>query len=76
MGEPTEEQYMFLRYLAQGIDFQQAALKMGLDKGTRVSFACILNGWVDRGQLTEAGRAIAEKPLKTTKFEVTVLKGD
>jgi len=42
--------------LNAGFDFKAVVLAMG-DEGVRVSFQCILNGWVDRGAITEAGRA-------------------
>lgn len=42
--------------LDAGYDFERAVRAMG-DVGVQASFACILEGWIDRGQMTEAGRA-------------------
>jgi hypothetical protein len=46
----------FLMALGAGYDFTRVAGAFG-DDGVRIAFDCLLRGWIDRGQITEAGRA-------------------
>jgi hypothetical protein len=46
----------FLMALAAGYDFARVVGAFG-DEGVRIAFDCLLNGWIDRGQITGAGRA-------------------
>ena len=46
----------FLMALAAGFDFRRVTLAFG-DEGVRIAFDCLLKGWIDRGQITDAGRA-------------------
>jgi hypothetical protein len=45
-----------LMALEAGYDFERVVGAMG-DRGVAISFQCIVNGWIDRGQVTDAGRA-------------------
>lgn len=45
-----------LMALDDGYEFTRVVGVMG-DEGVRVSFQCLLRGWIDRGQITDAGRA-------------------
>ncbi len=45
-----------LMALDAGYEFTQVVSAMG-DEGVRVSFQCLLKGWIDRGQITDEGRA-------------------
>jgi hypothetical protein len=42
--------------LNDGYDFKRVVLAMG-DDGMRVAFQCLLAGYIDRGELTDKGRA-------------------
>jgi hypothetical protein len=42
--------------LDAGFEFNQVVTAMG-DEGLRIAFSCIEKGWIDRGMITEAGRA-------------------
>ena len=44
-----------LMALDAGYDFKRVVTALG-DDGPRVAFACILKGWIDRGEITAAGR--------------------
>jgi hypothetical protein len=46
----------FLMALAAGYDFTRVVGAFG-DEGVRIAFDCLLKGWTDRGQITDAGRA-------------------
>lgn len=45
-----------LMALDAGYEFTRVVGAMG-DEGARIAFQCILKGWIDRGQITSAGRA-------------------
>ena len=49
-----------LMALDAGFEFQRVVGLMG-DKGLRIAFQCTANGWIDRGQITDAGRAELRK---------------
>ena len=49
----------FLMALDAGYDFTRVAGAFG-DEGVRVAFDCLLKGWIDRGQITDAGRAYVQ----------------
>lgn len=42
--------------LDAGFSFNVAVGAMG-DQGIRAAFRCIVNGWIERGELTDQGRA-------------------
>lgn len=46
----------FLMALNAGYDFERVVGAFG-DDGVPVAWKCLLNGWIDRGKLTDAGRA-------------------
>jgi hypothetical protein len=72
MPEPSKDEVAFLAMLSSGEDFTRAARSLG-DLGVKVAFNCVLNGWVDRGLITEQGRAAVRKALTPTPWEITVL---
>lgn len=45
-----------LMALDAGYEFTKVVGAMG-DDGARVAFQCLLQGWIDRGQITDEGRA-------------------
>jgi hypothetical protein len=47
---------VLLMALDDGYEFTRVVGAMG-DEGVRVSFQCLLRGWIDKGQITDAGRA-------------------
>jgi hypothetical protein len=44
-----------LMALDSGFAFDRAVTAMG-DRGVRTAFQCLLKGWIERGQITGAGR--------------------
>lgn len=74
--DPTEKEHAFLCMLVAGEDFDQAATVMGGNDALRVPWQCLLNGWIDRGRITKAGRELALRPCRTTKFQITILPSD
>jgi hypothetical protein len=46
--------------LDAGYEFARVVGAMG-DEGVRVAWRCLLNGWIDRGQITDEGRAHLQK---------------
>jgi hypothetical protein len=44
-----------LMALDAGLDFTRVVGAFG-DDGVAISFQCLLNGWIDRGRITDAGR--------------------
>jgi hypothetical protein len=44
-----------LMALDAGFDFTRVVRAFG-DDGVAISFQCLLNGWIDRGRITDAGR--------------------
>lgn len=73
---PTEGEHTLLCLLAAGEEFTRAVSRFEGNEGLRHGFQCTLNGWVDRGQITAAGRTLALKPCKTNKFIITILGRD
>lgn len=69
---PIEAERVFLRFLSSGCDYGHAVRMFG-ESGVRVAFRCTEQGWVSQGRLTDAGRALAGRPVKTTKFEITTI---
>ena len=59
--------------MASGSTFETAAVALGVEEQLSAPFNCILNGWVDRGRLTQTGLAVAHKAMKPTPWEITVL---
>lgn len=51
-----DKTHAFLMALAAWYDFTRVAGAFG-DEGVRIAFDCLLKGWVDRGQITDAGLA-------------------
>jgi hypothetical protein len=49
-----------LMALDAGFGFKEVVGAMGMD-GVRLAFDCITRGWIDRGQITDAGRAELER---------------
>lgn len=49
-----------LMALNDGFDLGHVVNCLGRD-GVKVTFRCIVNGYIDRGQITDAGRAYLEK---------------
>lgn len=72
-AEPNAGHLEFLHYLAH-LPYETAirSLKSDPDNALRTAFQCTLNGWVDRGRLTEEGRALIAKPVKVD-FEIVNL---
>lgn len=69
MSEPTKREIEFLTMLAIGVPFEEAAMTFG-DDGLKISFRCILSGWVSQGELTPAGRSLV--PRGADKAHVAV----
>lgn len=55
-----DKERALLMALDAGYDFTRVVGAMG-DEGVQISFRCILNGWIERGQITDAGRAHLQK---------------
>lgn len=77
MADPSQEELQLMRRLQSGEDFDAAVQTCGIS----TAYNCILNGWIERGSLTSAGRELvigfsAIEPgetsavIKTNKFEV------
>lgn len=49
----------FLLALDAGFDFVRICGAFG-DAGLKIAFQCLLKGWLDRGQITDAGRAYVQ----------------
>lgn len=51
-----DRQRALLMALDAGYCFDRVVAVLG-DDGLQVAFRCITSGWIDRGQITDAGRA-------------------
>lgn len=87
--EPTKAELTLLYLLFIGAEFTKAA-GAGGDEGVRASFACILEGWFNGGQITDKGCAVVEanreaiekqlgskfpsRKPATVKVEITIVK--
>ncbi len=49
-----------LMALDDGYEFTRVVGAMG-DNGVRVSWQCLLKGWINKGQITDEGRAYLQK---------------
>lgn len=61
--KPTSDELSLLALLYKGYEFVSACQSLG-DAGAKAAFQCILNGWIDRGEITPAGRALVPESLR------------
>lgn len=73
MADPTPDEVAFLALLSRGTEFRAAALELGEAAALKVPFNCILNGWVDRGEITKKGREVVAIALKPPVWEITIM---
>lgn len=73
MAVPTKLQVEFLTLLALGAPFEAAVTQMG-PEGLKVTWDCILNGWVSGGRLTDSGRALVPKGVSKGAFVIRDLQ--
>lgn len=72
---PTDTDLSLLTLLAKGYEFDSAVTTLG-DAGIKACWHCLLNGWIDSGSITVAGRALVplqaqQGRLQAPKFVVT-----
>jgi hypothetical protein len=61
-----------LARLDGGEDFTSACQAMG-DDGVKAAWNCLMNGWIERGNITAIGRAFVRQALKPVPWEITVV---
>ena len=70
---PTEEDLALLALLHKGVEFTSACETMG-DDGVKAAWHCLASGWINRGQITAAGRALVPAFLRGPGLQGTMPK--
>ena len=70
--DPTKLEMELLVLLALGAPFEESV--QATSEGLGVAFQCILNGWIDCGELTDAGRSHVPKGVTKAALVVRDLR--